>query len=253
MTPTIDASAFLGQWPFRPSWLAEPEALIGALQEHGIAACFVSPTAALLVDDPTDANEELFRSVEPFDELHPVPMWNPSMPDACDVLARALDAGVPAVKLVPGYHEYSLDAEALTPALEALEHAGVVACTQLRIEDQRQARFAVPDVPIDAAIALAERWPGVRWLLCGARTPEILGAADRIGATANLWVELSNADGLICLDRIVARVPTDRLLFATHMPFFYPEANTLKLLESGIDDGVRRAIVSENARGLFGA
>ena len=251
MRPTIDASAFLGQWPFRPSWLADAEALAGALSDHGIAACFVAPAAALLVDDPADANDALCRMVEPWEGLRPVAVWNPSMANAGDVLARALDAGAAAVKLAPGYHAYALDADDLAPSLEALERSGAAACIQLRVEDQRQARFAVPDAPIADAVALAERWRDIRWLLCGARTPEILAIAERVAAAPNLWLDLSNADGLACLDRIAERLPAGRLLFATHMPFFYPVANILKFAECDLGDAARRAILTDNARELF--
>ena len=251
MTALVDGSSFLGQWPFRPTRLAEPAALLAALREHGIAACLVAPVAALFVDDPSAANRELFRVADQWEELRPVAAWNPSMPNAPDVLSAAAEAGAVGVKLTPGYHEYGLDAEALAPALDALERAGLPACIQLRIEDQRQARFLVPDVRMDAALSLAEARPGVRWLICGARTNEILSAAERIAAADNAWVELSNADGLACLEEIAGKLPAGRLLFATHMPFFCPEANVLKLVESDLAEDVREAMLWRNACELF--
>ena len=100
--------------------------------------------------------------------------------------------------------------------------------------------------------AVADQRRDIRWLICGARTHEALAAAERLAAMGNAWVELSNADGLACLEQIAARAPADRLLFATHMPFFYPEANLLKLVESDLADDVREAMLWRNARELFG-
>jgi len=248
----VDASAFLGQWPFRPTPLAEPEALVAALRAHGIGACLVAPTAALLVDDPAQANDELIRVVGEWEELRPVAAWNPSMANAPAVLAAAQAAGAVAVKLFPGYHRYELEPESLAPALDCLEQTSLPACVQLRVEDRRQARFDAPDVPVEAVLAMAEARPRIRWAVCGGRTHELVAAADRVAAAGNAWVELSHADGLACLERIADRLPGERLLFATHMPFFCAEANALKLVESDLADDAREAMLWRNARALFG-
>lgn len=252
MTAIVDASAFLGPWPFRPTWLGDAEALSNALGRHGIGTCLVAPTAALLVDDPAAANRELIEAAGRCPALEPVAAWNPSMPNAADAVAAAQAAGAVAVKLTPGYHDYELDAEALAPALDALEAARLPACIQLRVEDQRQARLLVPDVPVEDALALAEARPGIRWVLCGGHTPELLGMADRLAAAGNVWAEVSHADGVACLERLAGALPADRLLFATHMPFFYPEANVLKLVESDLLLDVRDALLWRNAAELFG-
>ena len=184
--PIVDASSSLGQWPFRPSWLSQPEALVAAAREGDIAACLVAPVAALMLDDPWATNEALYRIAARWDELRPVAMWNPSMPGHGRVLDAAKDAAAAAVKLAPSYHHYALDPDALAPALDALEGSGMVACIQLRVED------------------------------------------------------------------IAAKVRTDRLLFAAHMPFFYPEANLFKLVEADLADDVREAFLTRNACELFG-
>ena len=250
VTGAIDASSFLGQWPFRPSWLAQPQALVAALRERGIAACLVAPTGGLFVADPAEANEALFDVARQWDELRPVALWDPSMPNAADLLAAASDAGAAAVKLAPSYHRFALDPDA--PALDALERAGLVACIQLRVEDTRQMRFERPDVAIDAALALAEARPAVRWVVCGARTHEVVAAAQRVAAAGNVWLGLSHVDGLACLERIASAVRPDRLLFATHMPFFYPDAARLKFVESELAEDVREALLWRNAQQLFG-
>lgn len=250
--PIVDASSFLGQWPFRPSWLSQPEALVAAAREGDIAACLVAPVAALMLDDPWATNEALYRIAARWDELRPVAMWNPSMPGHGRVLDAAKDAAAAAVKLAPSYHHYALDPDALAPALDALEGSGMVACIQLRVEDARQMRFQVPDAAIDDALALAAARPGIRWVICGARTAEVQSAAEQAGQAGNVWLELSNTDGLACIEHIAAKVRTDRLLFAAHMPFFYPEANLFKLVEADLADDVREAFLTRNACELFG-
>ena len=250
--PIVDVSSFLGQWPFRPSWLSQPEALVAAARQHDITTCLVAPAAALLVDDPSATNDALYRVAARWDELLPVAMWNPSMPDHARVLDAAADAAAVAVKLAPSYHQYALDPQALAPALDALEAAGMVACIQLRVEDARQMRYQVPDVPMADALALAAARPAIRWVLCGARTAEVHAAAEQAGQAGNVWIELSGTDGLACIEHIAAAVRTDRLLFGTHMPFYYPEANVFKLVEADLADDARDALLGGNARELFG-
>jgi len=250
--PIVDASSFVGQWPFRPSWLAQPEAIVGAAHEGRISACLVAPVAALLLDDPSATNEALYRIAARWDELRPVAMWNPSMPGCEAVIADAKAAAAPAVKLAPAYHHYAPDPEALAPALDALEESGMVACIQLRVEDARQMRFQVPDIAMAEALALAAARPGIRWVMCGARTVEIQAGAEQAARDGNVWFELSGTDGLACVEHLAAKVRPDRLLFATHMPFYYPEANHLKFVEADLADDVREAILGLNACDLFG-
>jgi predicted TIM-barrel fold metal-dependent hydrolase len=50
------------------------------------------------------------------------------------------------------------------------------------------------------------------------------------------------------LERLVAQVGWDRLLFGSHAPFFYPEAAALKLKESALSPERAEAIRRGNAR-----
>jgi hypothetical protein len=60
-------------------------------------------------------------------------------------------------------------------------------------------------------------------------------------------------EGAAGLERLVAQVGANRLLFGSHAPFFYAEAAHLKLKESALMPARAEAIREGNARELLAA
>jgi len=177
---------------------------------------------------------------------------------------------VPLVRLMPGYHAYEL-AEANVDALaERAAQDGVVVGVHLRAEDERMQNpiALVPGVPVADVVALAQRHPSLRVVVFGlsrlrelsgfvpdgllGRLAEPVGAEPLAALPANLWIDLSFHEYESSLVVATKLFRTDRLLFGTHAPLFYPRSNVLKIANSEAPADVKAAVTAANASALLG-
>jgi hypothetical protein len=104
---------------------------------------------------------------------------------------------------------------------EAAKRKVVVSIVK-RLEDERMHHLLmkVPGVENSEIIALAQHYPHPL-LIQSAYLQEIKELAV---AGSQLYFDIAFAETMNTMQRLVETVSTDRLLFSTHTPFFYPEA-----------------------------
>jgi len=221
----IDADVLVGHYPFRPfpHPSQDPRQIKEYLQARGIArACLASLQAAFYAD-PQQGNAELLPQVAGDDFFLPVGTINPSLHNWRDTLARCVAGyGCRLVRLLPNYHLYSLADGFVAEFLEEAQRQQVVVAIVKRLEDERMHHLLmkVPGVDNQEISALAQRYPAPL-LIQSAYFAEIQELA---AAGPHLYFDIAFAETMNTLQRLTATVPSDRLLFSTHMPFFYPEA-----------------------------
>jgi hypothetical protein len=106
--------------------------------------------------------------------------------------------------------------------------------------------------PVNAAplVDLLPRWPGARIVLLNAMNVLDDDLLSRLVSAGNIHVETAMLEGVGGLERLLAMVPLERVLFGSHAPFFYFESAMLKLRESALAGTVRAAIGYKNAETL---
>jgi predicted TIM-barrel fold metal-dependent hydrolase len=72
----------------------------------------------------------------------------------------------------------------------------------------------------------------------------------RLLATEGIWIDLAMLEGAAGIERLIAQVGPDQLLFGSHTPFYYAEAAHLKFTESVLTPQQAEAIREGNARRL---
>jgi predicted TIM-barrel fold metal-dependent hydrolase len=75
-------------------------------------------------------------------------------------------------------------------------------------------------------------------------------ALKRLLTVPGVWIDIAMLEGAAGLERLVAQIGSDRLLFGSHAPFFYADAAHLKLKESALTPEHAEAIRQGNARRL---
>lgn len=77
----LDASAWIGTYPFRHVPHPDPDALLRVMDRESIGRAWVGSLGAVFHRDPTDANVELYRTLAPLAErLCPAPIIRPDFP-----------------------------------------------------------------------------------------------------------------------------------------------------------------------------
>jgi uncharacterized protein len=241
-----DINAFYGEWPFRPLH-GELAVVREALQASGVTRICFSPLDAAWCRNPHLANISLYEAAEPFEDVWPVPVLDPTVTGWEAELARAsARPRVRMIRLLPTYSPYTL--ERADPLLSAIVRAGLAALIQTRLEDPRSQHplAPVPDLPAAAVADAAERHPDLTVILGGARTAELRALSPRLHSLPNLYADVSQADGLDALRLLVASGLTPKLLFGSHAPFFIPRAGLARVLID-LADASASAILQGNA------
>jgi len=249
----IDADLLMGHYPFRPLPYAstDPQQVKAYLQERGIdRACLASLHAAFYTD-PEQGNAELLPQIVQDDFFLPVATINPSLHNWRTTLKRAVEEyGCGMVRLLPNYHQYALDAPFVDAFLDAAQADGLVVAIVKRLEDERMHHLLmkVPGVENEAIAALAQRYPHPLVILSAyfAEIKELATAGD------HLYFDLAFAETLNTMQRLTEIVPSARLLFSSHSPFFYPEAAIGKLAQWQTDARTRDRVGGENLARLLG-
>ncbi|MGV3711049.1 MAG: hypothetical protein ACO1Q7_19655 [Gemmatimonas sp.] len=139
MFASVDVNCWIGGYPFREVPHPEPEILCKVLAREGIGAAWVGYLPGAFQRDPAAGNRELYKALAPFAPiLLPAPIVRPDWPGWRDELARAVEAGAPAVRAYPMQWGYCPGNSSLAELAMACGEAGVVLQLTVRFEDLRQ-------------------------------------------------------------------------------------------------------------------
>jgi predicted TIM-barrel fold metal-dependent hydrolase len=247
----IDVNAFTGTWPSHPVRGTLPE-VRASLRACGVDRMFVSPLDAAWCRDPHRFNQDLYRSCEPFEDVWPSPVLDPTVATWRREVRRAADhPKVRVVRLLPAYSPYAM-AES-DDLLRALSEAGLCALVQTRLEDPRRQHplAQVPDLPAARVVEAAERHPGLKVILGGPRAGEIRAQKGRILDLPNLYADVSQADGMDVMRGLVEAGLSGKLLFGSHAPLFIPHSALARAV-TDLDDETAEGILGGNAARMLG-
>jgi predicted TIM-barrel fold metal-dependent hydrolase len=270
----VDVNSFLGEWPSRRLNGSPPadralvlERRIELMDRLGIERAVVSPLDAVWLKDTDVANAELYRLLDGNPQaagrVLPAYVLNPTWPAWSEQLERCLEeyglaAGSGAVRLLPGYHGYGLDDDAVAPCLTRLAELDLPVIVTAQLEDSRMQHpsMRVDDVPLESIAAAVRRHPTLRWIVVNLVYSQILSLAKQLPAQARVWLDIARVQGPIdCLPQLrdAPGVGAQRLLFGTNLPLHVPEAPLLELLDARYSPEDDTAIRRGNAQSLFSA
>jgi predicted TIM-barrel fold metal-dependent hydrolase len=244
----MDASAFLGRWPFRPIE-GTVAGLARMMRANEISHALVSPFEGLFYADPEPANEELLSKIAGRKGLWAAPIINLRIAEWREQMARLVRSRqVRAYRLAPTFHGYQVT-ECAEAAREAarLRRALMV---QVRLEDERHLSpiLELPPASVKEVVGIARSVPRAMIVVSAARLPEVLGVAEKVKRLRNLWFDMSHFDGLECMRQACKAVGAKRLLFSTSWPFFYARSAVLKVEEAGLRRSEQQAVWGVNGR-----
>lgn len=249
---TVDTNVSLFQWPFRRLPLDEIDALVGRFRSLGIGQAWAGSFEAILHRDLAGVNERLAVACRRFPELVPIGALNPLLSGWKSDLRRCRDFGMPGVRLLPGYHGYSLDSAVFRELLEHLADAGLFVQIAVALEDTRTQSdlVRVPDADLTPLVDVLPRVPGIRVQILNHR--HRAAQVQRLSQLPGVYFDTARVDGTDGVPRLVQEAPAGRVLFGSHAPFLIPEAALIRLHESDqLDAATLKSVMAENARQLW--
>jgi len=254
----IDAATFVGAWPFYSGGRGEARDLLEMMDREGIAHALVSPLNSVLLKDPEEGNEGLWRAVGAAQgRLLPVPCVNPVYPGWREVLERCAARGAVGLRLHPNYHGYAVNGEPVkTLACEcAAQHLLLV--ITVRMQDERQhhpaARVGAVKIPeIAELIRCAEEQLSV--LVSFARLPEIMAMTRLAGRERLPYCDLAGVQGPESMwDQLTAAGMSGSLVFGSGWPLQYEQVALAKARLMAMEDAVRSGVLHGNVERLLRA
>ncbi len=242
----FDANTWTGRWPFAFIEDHTPRSLAAHLRKHGIGRALVSPLDAVFAPEPGPANYQLLATTEGVAGLEPVPVVNPALANWRDELATcAADPRVRAVRVLPRYHNYRLNAPALQEFTAELLRRRLRLIVQVRLIDERHEFHAMNLKPMPPAElgAFLTRHPKLPVLASGLLRSEILPLVPK---HPRLLADLSFAEWHDTIPHLLVKVPARQLAFASHTPFLVTAAARAKLDTAETAAAQRAAIASAN-------
>jgi hypothetical protein len=252
----LDASAWVGMWPFTANTPTSLPELRKALTAVGISGAAVSPVNSILAPEPMGATMALLddaqRLVEDDFCFRVVPVINPSLrgwEHDLETLLSKRESLIGAIKILPNYHIYSIEDTEAVALTRAVTDAGLGLCVQVRMLDERSHHplMAVPSVRLEKIAHLAKTVPQARILACGVFQAEL----NTIVGSLNVSVELSSIESADSLGNALTAMGEDRVLLGSHAPIYYPAVAVAKISNTTRDDAIINRITSTNATIFF--
>jgi uncharacterized protein len=254
----IDTNCHLGHWPFRKLADSDAAGLLRLMDAHAVTQAWVGAFEGVLYRDCGQANRDLLAGIEGHeDRLVPWAVINPAFPGWEDDLQEASASGCQGVRLYPNYHGYGLGDVCVRELLAAVggRDARTTRCLPVAVYhkfvDERLHHWTclVPPVEMDIA-PLVREFPEVPLLLCGCSILHAQALAETI-RQGRVYMEISRLEGVEGVRWLAETIGIDRVVSGSHAPYFIMQAAHLKIVEAGLSDEGREAVLHGNASSLI--
>jgi len=251
----VDVNVNLSRWPFRRLTFDETPRLVAKLRQNQVTQAWAGSFDGLLHKDIAAVNSRLVAECKLHGGglLRPAGSVNPMLPDWQEDLRRChQEHDMHAIRLHPNYHGYQLDSPECDELFSRAGKLGLVIQLALKMEDVRTHHplMLVPTVDTQPLAALVARHPDVRLIVMNNYGTIRGDAAAKLATVGQVYFEISHAEQVGALEKLIEQVPYERVLFGSHFPFFNLEATLLKFRESQLGGFVTEAIQQTNAQRL---
>ena len=251
----VDVNVNLSRWPFRRLPFDQTARLVAKLRENEITEAWAGSFDGLLHRDVSAVNTSLAAECRKFGDglLRAVGTVNPMLPDWREDLRRCHEElGMHAIRINPNYHSYHLGEAACDELFRSAGERGMIVQLVLKMEDVRTHHplMQVPTVDVTPLATLVGKHPELRLIVMNNHGTIRGDAAARLVDTGKVYFEISHAEQVGALEKLVKQVTYERLLFGSHFPFFNLEASLFKFRESQLGGFMVEAIQQGNAKRL---
>lgn len=249
----VDTNVSLFHWPFRRLPLDETSKLLKKLRSLGVSQAWAGSFEAVLHRDMAGLNQRLASECQQHPELIPIGSVNPLLPGWENDLRRCFDThGMPAVRVFPNYHGYTLNEPRFAQLLEKVMKAGRFVQLAAVMEDTRTQHpmLRAADVDLEPLAGLLRRLGRVSVQVLNWRPQGPV--LEKLAKTPGVYFDTARVDSTDGVPRLVGKVPGDRVMFGSHAPFLVPEAALIRVHESSqLPEASLRVLLSENAGRLL--
>ncbi len=248
----VDVNVNLSRWPFRRLPFDQTGRLVAKLRQNKVTEAWAGSFDGLLHRDVSAVNVSLAAECRKSGGglLRPVGTVNPMLPDWQEDLRRCHEElDMQAIRINPNYHSYQLGDAACDELFRLAGERGMIVQLALKMEDVRTHHplMQVPTVDVTPLATLVGKHPDLCLIVMNNYGTFRGDAAARLVDAGQVYFEISHAEQVGALEKLVKQVTYERVLFGSHFPFFNLEASLLKFRESQLGGFMVEAIQHGNA------
>ena len=265
LPPLMDINCFLGEWPFRRYPCTTVDRLLDRMDRLNIQRAAVSRLENVFFKDTLVGNRELAALIAPhpdrfipFYTINPAfPGWDVDLTICEDELGLSPRQG--GIHLHPGYHPYAIDDDTAAALLRRAEAQNFPVRVSLLLEDPRTHHWLckVPPIRPETMVAAIAAFPGIRWIVGGARAAQVRGMvralADRgLADRVKVLFDLSLVQGPIDECQLLSeQIGPQWIAFGTNLPLTIAESPLLALQHAQLPAATKALIARGNAERLL--
>lgn len=243
---TIDFNCFVGDWPFHKVRNNSFTDLQRLHKQNNIEYGYVSSTNAIFYNDPYEAEKDLHKMIAGTDYKH-IMTVNPMLPGYVDDIARGVkELGVAGVRILPGFHDYTLQDAAVKDLCKILKKYQLPLFLTLRMEDERVSYMFHPNsVSTDSLRQFLKEENDIKILLCNIRMDEVETLKDIIASHDQVAFDTSGLkDGLFPLEVLMGYGVIHKLVYGSLAPIFCLKSTLLLVEEDEIEEQLQIEILT---------
>jgi len=241
-----DLGCFLGTWPFRSLPYAGLKELQASARRNGVKCATISAFEEVFWEDAFQATRRTVAETARLRWAVPFQVVNPSFPGWQKDLERGVrDLGIKGIRLVPGYHRYSLRDARVRALADAAREYGLPVALHIRLQDERMHWITkFPPVPPEDAARFLQKTRDLRVALLGFEFTEMTPVTEAIKDRPDTWVDWSRLRAMLWgMDRLLERFSAERVLYCSLWPLQTPSSVLNQLRIARVSDDVRRQVL----------
>ncbi len=243
--PIIDAHTHMGRNYGTYMSKCTMDEMVEVMDKENIEMVFCSPHRALY--DPIDRDNEIDEAMAKYpDRFRAYSTYNPNYPELYlpEIEKVIKTPGYLGFKFLPTYHRYALSGENYRPVLEfANKHNLTILSHTWGNNDPHNGPRHIEGI--------AKEYKNIRFIMGHSAPGELDEAIDVAKKYENVWLDLCDIhrhSGIV--DKMVAAIGADRIVFGTDMPWYDPAYGVGSVLFSKISDEDKYKILYKNAKAI---
>lgn len=231
----VDFNCFSGNWPFHKVRNNTFEKIRKAHLENGVNYGYISSLESIFYNDFYESEEELYNTVKNTNYKQVITI-NPMLEGCANSVLRCIkEFDVAGIRLLPGFHNYTLDSEVLAPILKIAKEYKLPIFLTLRMEDERVLYMLKTEpVKMEDVVSFIEKNADITILLCNIRINEIFEIKDAIINNPKVFCDTCGLKGWIFNKDKIGNV-AQRIVYGSSSPLFALKS-TILFVEKGVDD-----------------
>lgn len=242
----LDLNCYCGNWPFFRVRYNTVEKVAQLHSRCGIEGGFISACEAIFYQDPYEAEMQLAKQLEGTPYMHAM-ILNPTIPGWKDDLARAVNMlNIKAVRLMPGFHGYTLQDPVLDQVCDTLRTYGLPLILTLRIRDERTAwMFSPRKLETQEVAEFLDKYKDIVTLLACTRRKEAIALKPQFDGRNNLFTDVSGfKDGNYAVENVSECIGSEHIVYGSSAPLLEMQSTTIIVDHAKLPEDSRAEIFS---------